>query len=85
VIADNDFVHSLFVPRSASEELTCLEYAVKTNNIDALKLIVEAIKNINQLKRAKPTQISLKTMGSGDYNFHTFVRFSFPRYSYFTK
>jgi hypothetical protein len=74
VIADSDVVHSVFVQRSVDVPLTCLEYAAKANNIDALKIIIEAINNSGTLKRAKPTQVSLKTMSSGDYNFHTFVR-----------
>lgn len=74
VVADSEFVHSLYVPRSVDVDYTCLDYAVINNNIPALKILVDAINNQNKQKRAKPTQISLKTMETGEYNWHSRVR-----------
>lgn len=73
LVADDEHVHSLFVPRSIGVKMHAVTYAIQTNNTDVLKILLDFIQHNEEGKRAAPTQITLKTMDTGSYNFHTFV------------
>lgn len=64
LIADVDRVHSVHVKRGLHNELTAIHYAIKTDNIEMLGILLEDLKTPKKDRCPAPT-ISMMTQNTG--------------------
>ncbi|XP_038073028.1 poly [ADP-ribose] polymerase tankyrase-like [Patiria miniata] len=70
LINNTNEIPSLFVPRSVCLQDDALDYAVKTENLDAMKLLYEEYVSGNR-RRKSMSQALMQQQGTGSYNYRS--------------